>query len=138
MRDGRATWTELASLIDLSAPSTAERVRKLEATGLIEGYTACVNPRALGYSLLAFVALSAADPAHHEEILHWINNAGEVQECHIVAGEHDYLLKVRCRDAEHLERFLREQIRSLAGVRTTTTVVLLTTKETAAVPVSSN
>ena len=135
MDDGRITWRELATQIGLSPPSTAERVRKLEEAGVIDGYVARVNPRSLGYTLLAFVSMSVVDPTYHDQVMQWVKEAQEIQECHIVAGEHDYLLKVRCRDSEHLERFVREEVGSLLGVsRTMTTVVLLTTKETTSIP----
>jgi Lrp/AsnC family leucine-responsive transcriptional regulator len=135
MEDGRITWRELAAQIGLSPPSTAERVRKLEEAGVINRYVALVDPRSLGCTLLAFVSLSVTDPDHHDQVMQWVAEAPEIQECHIVAGEHDYLLKVRCRDSAHLERFLREEVGSLPGVsRTMTTVALLTTKETTAVP----
>lgn len=135
MAEGRITWTELAARVGLSAPSAAERVRKLEEAGFIEGYAALVNPVALGNTTLAFVALSVTDPAYHESVLRWVRNTDEVQECHIIAGEHDYLLKVRCRDPEQLERFLREDVRSLPGVSgTRTTVTLSTPKETTRIP----
>ena len=135
MEDGRITWRELAVQIGLSPPSTAERVRKLEEAGVIDRYVALVNPRLLGYTLLAFVSMSVTDPSYYDQVMQWVAEAQEIQECHIVAGEHDYLLKVRCRDSAHLEKFLREEVGSLAGVsRTMTTVALLTTKETTSVP----
>jgi len=137
MGNGRVTWSQLASDIGLSPPSVAERVRKLEEAGIIEGYTAKVNPRALGHSVLAFVAISVAEPMDHEAIVEWVRRTPAVQECHVIAGDHDYLMKVRVPDAEHLEHFLRRDLRSIRGVaRTTTTVVLHSAKETTAIPVT--
>jgi Lrp/AsnC family leucine-responsive transcriptional regulator len=132
---GRTPWVQLAAEIDLTAPSAAERVRRLEQAGYILGYGARVDPRALGQSLLAFVAVSVFDSVDHEKVVEWADSRPEIQEFHTVAGEHDYLMKVRVPDPEHLEQFLRHQVRALHGVhRTTTTVVLHTTKETASVP----
>lgn len=135
MQDGRITWAQLATEVGLSAPSVTERVRKLERLGVIEGYSARVNAEAVGNGLLAFVAVGLSDPSHHAEMLARVEATPEIQEYHIVAGDYDYLLKVRCADAKHLERLLRERVRSVAGVaRTRSTIVMLTSKETCAVP----
>ncbi len=135
MEDGRITWAQLASDVGLSAPSVTERVRKLERLGVIEGYGAHVDPEVVGYGLLAFVSVGLTDPNHHAEMLRQAEATPEIQEYHIVAGDYDYLLKVRCRNSKDLERLLREKVRSIAGVaRTKSTIVMLTSKETCAVP----
>jgi Lrp/AsnC family leucine-responsive transcriptional regulator len=135
MQDGRITWAQLASEVGLSAPSVTERVRKLERLGVIEGYGARVNAEAVGCSLLAFVAVGLTDPNHHGDMLRQAEATPEIQEYHIVAGDYDYLLKVRCTDSKHLERLLREKVRSVPGVaRTQSTIVMLTSKETSALP----
>jgi Lrp/AsnC family leucine-responsive transcriptional regulator len=135
MEDGRITWAQLAAEVGLSAPSVTERVRKLEKLGVIEGYAALVNPEVIGCGMLAFVAVELTDPNHHAEMLREAQATPEIQEYHIVAGDYDYLLKLRCRDSRELERLLRETVRSIAGVaRTNSTIVMLTPKETCAVP----
>jgi Lrp/AsnC family leucine-responsive transcriptional regulator len=135
MEDGRITWAQLAAEVGLSAPSVTERVRKLEKLGVIEGYAALVNPEVVGCGMLAFVAVELTDPNHHAEMLREAQATPEIQEYHIVAGDYDYLLKLRCRDSRELERLLRETVRSIAGVaRTNSTIVMLTPKETCAVP----
>ncbi|MHC4236334.1 MAG: Lrp/AsnC family transcriptional regulator, partial [Planctomycetota bacterium] len=98
MEDGRITWAQLAADVGLSAPSITERVRKLERLGVIEGYGARVNPEVVGYGLLAFVSVGLTDPNHHAEMLRRAETSPEIQEYHIVAGDYDYLLKLRCRD----------------------------------------
>ena len=137
MSAGRTTWAELASTIGRSPPSTAERVRKLEDCGIIQGYRAVVDPEAVGYGLLAFVAVSGTSVDGHAELVEWAKTTAEVQECHSVAGEFDYLFKLRCRDAEHLEELLHEGVRSPAGM-TRSVIVLSTRKETSAVPLNSD
>jgi Lrp/AsnC family leucine-responsive transcriptional regulator len=135
MADGRITWAQLAAEVGLSAPSVTERVRKLERLGVIEGYSARVNAEAVGYGMLAFVSVGLTDPNHHAEMLRQAESTPEIQEYHIVAGDYDYLLKLRCKDSKDLERLLREKVRSIAGVgRTKSTIVMLTSKETCAVP----
>lgn len=137
LNDGRMTWAQLAAEIGLSAPSAAERVRKLEDAGYIDGYSARISAPLVGYPLLALVSLSVDAPGRHDTLVRWARESPEVQECHIVAGEHDYLLKVRARDPQQLESFLREKLRSVPGVvTTTTTIVLRSLKETGSVPLA--
>jgi Lrp/AsnC family leucine-responsive transcriptional regulator len=112
-----------------------ERVRKLERLGVLEGFTAKVNPESVGYGLLAFVSVSIAGPTHQQDLLRWAESAPEVQECHVIAGAYDYLLKVRCVDSKDLERVLNGGLRLVSGVvRTNSSIVLTTAKETSAVP----
>lgn len=132
--NGRTTWAELAASLGVTAPAAADRVRKLEERGLIQGFAAILDPRALGYSLLAFIAVSLERPKYRSALLKWIQKQAEIQECHHVAGDEDFLLKVRCRDTADLERMLA-QIKDQDGVaRTRTTVVLSTEKESVAPP----
>lgn len=131
MANGRATWAELASCLGLSGPATAERVHRLEEQGVIKGYTALIDPEAVGCGLTAFVALSLERPEHRNLFLTRIAEMGEVQECHHVTGGDDYLLKVRCRGTRDLDRVISGQLKGIPGVtRTRTTIVLNTHKET--------
>ena len=134
--EGRTTWARLAEGIGMSPPSATERVRRLEEEGYLKGFRAELDAEALGYGTLGFVAVSIRDTAEHEQLLEHVRRVPEVQECHVVAGEYDYLLKVRCRSPGALAALLREQFRNLPGVaRTNTIMVLETVKETAALPV---
>lgn len=135
MTSGRTTWRKLADSVGLSGPSVTDRVRKLESQGIIEGYGARVNPAALGCGLLVFVQVRLSELGNIDDLHRWAESAPEVQECHIVAGPGDYILKIRCRDTERLEQLLREEIRTIPGVaRTDSTIVMISVKETSAVP----
>jgi Lrp/AsnC family leucine-responsive transcriptional regulator len=135
MRRGRASWAELAKHLHLSPPAAAERVRKLEERGVIQGYAALVNPDALGYPLTAFVAVTLERPQHRKGFLKRVAAIPEIVECHHVAGEYDYLLKVRARNTLDLDRVLSQNLKSGAGVtRTVSTIVLSTVKESVEVP----
>lgn len=139
MREGRTTWADLAQLLGLSAPAAAERVRRLEERGVIRGYSALVDPEAVGLGVTAFVAVALGSPEHRGRFLEGVGGMPEVQECHHVAGEDDYLLKVRCGTVRDLEGLVSDGIKGLAGVaRTRTTVVLSTSKETVVLPVGSS
>jgi len=139
MRQGRVSWTDLAQHLGLSAPSAAERVHRLEQRGVIRGYAALIDAEAAGYPLLAFVAVVLDRPERRGAFLKRVATLAEIAECHHVAGEDDYLLKVRCRSTLDLDRFLVESLKSTPGVvRTRTTIVLSTAKESVAVPIAED
>ena len=126
--NARASWAELAGQVGLSAPATAERVRRLEERGAITGYAARLDPSALGRGLTAFVAVSVGDRAQTRAFLSVVAALPEVVECHHVAGDDDYLLKVHVDGTRGLEELVTDRLKSVKGVtRTRTTVVLSTT-----------
>ncbi len=136
MLNGRATWAELAGALGLSGPATADRVHRLEERGIIKGYAALIEPEAVGCGLTAFVAVTLLHPEHRAPFLERINDLAEIQECHHIAGDDDYLLKVRCRGTRDLDRIISNHLKRLAGViRTRTTIVLDTCKETPTLPI---
>jgi Lrp/AsnC family leucine-responsive transcriptional regulator len=135
-QNGRESWAALGQLLGLTGPAVAERVKKLEERGVIRSFTAVLDPVAVGYGLVAFVAVTMKRPKHRDAFLAKIQALPEVQECHHIAGDDDYLLKVRCRDTGDLERVISEEIKGVPGVlRTRTTISLKTVKETLVVPV---
>ncbi|MDR3590576.1 MAG: Lrp/AsnC family transcriptional regulator [Negativicutes bacterium] len=135
MAQARTTWSELGLELELSAPAAADRVHRLEKQGIIKGYHALVDPDALGYGLAAFVAVSLEKPEHRGAFLAKVQKSPLIQECHHVAGDDDYLLKVRCSGPRQLEWLISEELKAVPGVsRTRTTVVLSTAKETPVVP----
>jgi Lrp/AsnC family transcriptional regulator, leucine-responsive regulatory protein len=136
MNQGRITWSELANLLELSAPAAADRVRRLEERQVIQGYTARINPEAVGCELTAFIAVDLEHARHRAAFLQKIQALPEVQECHHVTGENDYWLKVRCRNTKDLERLVSEEIKGLSSIlKTRTTIVLSTVKETSNLPI---
>jgi Lrp/AsnC family leucine-responsive transcriptional regulator len=138
MRNGRTTWAELGQLLGLSAPSAADRVRKLEQRGIIRSYAALVDPALVGYPLTAYVSVSLASHRNRAAFLRAISKMAQVAECHHVAGDDDYLLKVRCRGTQDLDHLLATQLKDKLGVaRTRTTIVLSTAKESVRVPIDA-
>lgn len=137
MHQARMTWSELAHQLGLSAPAAADRVRKLEERGVIQGYVTQVNPHSLGYDLAAFITVTLEHPRDRDGFLAQIHATPEVQECHHIAGAGDYLLKVRCQGTQGLERLISDGLKQMPGVvKTRTTIVLSTVKETIALPVA--
>lgn len=136
-RNGRATWAELGKLLKLSPPAAADRVRRLEQKGIIKGYTAVVDAEAAGYPLLAFVLVTLGSHRRRTAFLRAISLMPEVTECHHVAGDGDYLLKVRCRNTADLDRILLRELKDRLGAdQTRTTIVLSSAKETFRVPLA--
>ncbi len=136
--DGRITNVKLAASVGLSAPSVLERVRKLEERGLIGSYVALLNREKLGFGLMAFVLVSLAShrltniDQFRQEVLH----QSEVLECHHVAGEGDFLLKVVARDIGAYRDFLVSSLTSMEGVqRVNTMIVFETLKGETSLPV---
>lgn len=138
MRDGRVCWSDLAQIAGLSAPAVADRVRRLEQRGVIKGYAALIDAAAVGYPLTAFVSVVLSRPKDRVAFLERVRRTPEIAECHHVTGDDDYLLKVRCRSPQHLDDLLSNSIKgSPEVVRTRTTIVLSTAKESVVLPLTS-
>ncbi|UTE78762.1 Lrp/AsnC family transcriptional regulator [Rossellomorea sp. KS-H15a] len=138
MHDSRLKWSDLAATIGLSAPATADRVNRLIEKGVIKHFGAILDAPSLGSELTAFVAVSLERPEHRGPFLQLINELVEVQECHHIAGEDDYLLKIRSRNTKDLDRIISHEIKSLHGIiRTKTTIVMDSIKESTILPLPS-
>ncbi len=137
MANARSTWAELGTLIGLSAPAAADRVRKLEESGVIKGYAAIVDPEAIGCGLAALISLTIENPEYRPAVIKKIGELAEILECHHVAGDVDYILKVRCAGTRGLERLISDELKAFPGVKTKTTVILSTVKETPILPLTS-
>jgi len=135
-KNARTTWAELGQALGLSAPAAAERVHKLEEQGIVKGYTALLDADSLGYSLTAFVAVTMVDQRKRAAFHAGVKRLEQIVECHHVAGDDDFFLKVRCRGTRDLDRLLVDELKGKMGVaRSRTTIVLDTAKETSAIPI---
>lgn len=123
--DGRSTLRSLAEAAGLSVSAVQARVRRLETDGVIRGYTALIEPVAIGLPLAALVAITPLDPAHEYDIPERLAELSEIEACHSVAGDDSFVLFVRVASPTALEALIRE-IRKRANVSTRTTVVLHT------------
>ena len=133
-QDARISNAEIARQINLAPSATLERIRKLEENKVIRGYAADFDAGELGFGLTAFVFIRTKDCSDEADKV--LAEIPEVLEVHDIAGDDDYLLKVRAKDAEDLARILREKLKSVSNViATRTTVVLQTIKETTALPI---
>ncbi|MEO9197554.1 MAG: Lrp/AsnC family transcriptional regulator [Antricoccus sp.] len=123
---GRASYAELGRSIGLSAPAAHERVNKLEARGIITGYGANIDPRALGLGFTALVGVQVVDHAVDDALLETLRSMPQIEDCMFVAGDEAYSLKVRVPHMEQLEDILMQIIRIKGVTRTRTTIVLST------------
>ena len=116
--DGRITNVELARRVGISAPPCLRRVRALEKAGLIEGYHAVVDSRALGFEVTVFamVGLHSQAEADLRAFESLVASWPEVRECHMLNGEIDFILKVVATDLSTFQSFLTEKLTSAPNV----------------------
>jgi len=126
-QNGRISNVELARRVNLSATPCLERVRRLEQAGYIRDYVAILDPERMDVGLLLYVevTLDRTTPEVFERFKEAIAARPEVQECHMVAGGFDYLVKVRVPDMQAYRVFLGEGLTAAPGVRETHTYVVM-------------
>ena len=128
-QDARLSIAELAKRVGLSKTPVQARLRRLEADGFIRAYTAVIDRERMGEGHIAFVQVTLSDT--RSAALEGFNKAAlavpEVDQCHMIAGSFDYLLKVRTRDIAAYRRVLGEKISSLPHVSHTSTFVVMET-----------
>ncbi|MDG1661868.1 MAG: Lrp/AsnC ligand binding domain-containing protein [Pseudomonadales bacterium] len=126
-RDGRITYSALAEKVGLTTTPCIERVRKLEREGYIQKYTAILNPEKLQAGLVVFVQINL--DRNSKELFHAFRDAvlalPEVQECHLVSGNFDYLVKARLADMSAYREFLEETLLNVPGVLSSTSIVVM-------------
>ena len=125
--NARATYAELARLVNLSAPAVHERVAKLEAAGVITGYHAAVAVESLGFAINALIGIFVNDRADTDDLAAALAALPAVEHCWFVAGEETFVVKVRVPDVAGLERAIRT-LNAINGVARTRTTVVLSTK----------
>jgi len=124
-QDGRMSYTDLGKAMGMSTSAVHQRVRRLEERGVIKGYAAVVDYSALDDPLTAFISITPLDPAAPDDIPERLHDLPEIEACHSVAGDENYILKTRVRTPGDLEDLLA-RVRATANVATRTTVVLST------------
>lgn len=125
--NARATFAELARAVGMSAPAVHERVRRLEASGIVTGYHAAVAPAALGLGVSALVGIHQSDDAEQDDLAARLAEVPEIEDCWFVAGDEAFVVKVRVPDVDALEQTLG-RLRRIPGVARTRTTVVLSTR----------
>ncbi len=123
--DARATYADVASRVGMSASAVHDRVRKLEAAGVIRGYRAVIDAASIGLFVTALIEAIPLDPQQPDDLPERVAGFPEVEDCYSVAGKANYVLKIRTRTTSDLEDLIR-RLREKGGVATETTVVLST------------
>src|SRR5262245_33054777 len=124
--DGRRSYADLGTDLGMAGPSAHERVKKLESRGVIRGYAAAIDPAAVGLNVLAFTWVRQAPGTVSVDLTPQLAAIAEIEECHYITGEADYLLKIRARDMEHLGEVVRH-LQTTEHVFTTETDVVFNT-----------
>jgi Lrp/AsnC family transcriptional regulator, leucine-responsive regulatory protein len=136
--NARISNADIARQLDMAPSAILDRIRKLEQRGVIQGYTARIEPAAVGLGLTAFILVRTEERVGAGTIGQALAKIPEVLEVHHVAGEDCYLVKVRVSDTAGLSRLLRGRFGRLKGVRNTrSTIVLATVKESQALPLGT-
>ncbi len=131
VENGRASQAELASRLGLSRQTISDRMERLREKGVLLGFVPLISPEKVGAGLTAFIGVTVERPDQCRPFLDAVQSMDEILECHHVAGDDSYLLKVRTSGTSALERLITERLKGMPGVvRTRTTVVLSTAKET--------
>lgn len=135
--DCRRPYAELAKQSGLSTSTVHDRLKRLQARGVIKAQVAILNPSALGLDICAFVQIRLSHPTTVAGFLESVVRLPEVQECHHVTGDFDYLLKIRANNAAALESIITDKIKTIEGVtRSHTAIALSSAKDSPAIDCS--
>lgn len=125
MEDARKPILQIANKIGISGAAIHQRLRKLEQSGVIAGSKFVVNTKVLGYSTAAFVGIYLEKASSNPEVVKELKKIPEVLECHYTTGNWSILIKIICKDNEHLMQLLNKKIQSIDGVSRTETYISL-------------
>lgn len=125
MNDARKPILQIANKIGISGAAIHQRLRKLEQAGVISGSKFIVDTKVLGYSTMAFIGIYLERASNNPEVVKELKKIPEVLECHYTTGNWSILIKIICRDNEHLMQLLNKKIQSIKGVSRTETYISL-------------
>ena len=125
MQNARISINQLSKQVGISGAAVHQRIKKLEKSGLIEGSQITINPRQLGYTTLAFVGIYLDKAMNNPSAVSQLKKINEVIECHYTTGDWSVLVKILCKDNEHLMNLLNNQIQKIPGISRTETFISL-------------
>ncbi|WP_025664419.1 Lrp/AsnC ligand binding domain-containing protein [Aquimarina megaterium] len=125
MEDARRPILEIARKVGISGAAIHQRLRKLEASGLIAGSKFIIDPKVLGYKTMAFVGVYLDKAVSNPKAVKQLRDIPEVIECHYTTGNWSIFIKILCRDNEHLMIVLNKNIQAIEGVSRTETFISL-------------
>ena len=124
--NARMSASEISARVNMSVSAVIERIRKMEQANIIKQYTIVVDHKNIGHDVIAFVTVSLEHPNYHDKFIEAINNNNQVNECHYMTGDLDFILKIITKSINTLAENLNE-IKSINGVSLTRTMVVLST-----------
>ncbi|WP_455654262.1 Lrp/AsnC family transcriptional regulator [Phascolarctobacterium sp.] len=124
-KNSRTTASTISSLVNLTVPAVIERMKKLEKSMVIKEYTIKTDQKKLGYALTAFILVVLKQSADVNGFRNKIIREPNVLECHHVAGQYDYILKLCVKDTDDLEFFLMNVLKKIDGVASSNTLISL-------------
>ncbi|SNR55194.1 transcriptional regulator, AsnC family [Lutibacter agarilyticus] len=125
INDARTPILSIAREIGISGAAIHQRLRKLEASGLVAGSKFMINPKVLGYETLAFVGVHLDTASKYSEVIKRLNEISEVVESHYTTGNWAILIKVLCKNNEHLLSLLSDKVQQIKGISKTETFLSL-------------
>ena len=125
MQNARMSINQLSKQVGISGAAVHQRIKKLEKSGLIEGSQITINPKQLGYTTLAFVGIYLDKAMNNPSAVTQLKKINEVIECHYTTGDWSVLVKILCKDNEHLMNLLNNQIQKIPGISRTETFISL-------------
>ncbi|MCP4801382.1 Lrp/AsnC ligand binding domain-containing protein [Flavobacteriaceae bacterium] len=125
IEDARTPILEIARYIGISGAAIHQRLRKLEKSGLIAGSKFVINPKILGYKTMAFIGIFLDKAMNNPDAVRQLKKIPEVLECHYTTGNWSILIKILCKDNEHLMHLLNKEIQTIPGVSRTETFISL-------------
>ena len=137
--DARASLQDISKRVGLSSTPCWNRIRKMEAAGVIQGYTARIDPAAIGFTETVIVQVTLE--SHTDETLYdfgrTLEQIPEVLEAYLVSGDYDYYIRIAVKDTRDYERLLRERLYRIPGIRHSKSSFVLRTLKESLIPLSS-
>ena len=125
INDARKPYLEIARECGVSGAAIHQRIRKLEENGIITGSRLLIKPSALGLNVCAFISIVVSDASKSQEVLAALKKIPEVVECHFVTGKYTLLVKIYCRDNDHLMEVILHSLREVPFIQSTDTMISL-------------
>ena len=125
MTDARSPVNSIAKEVGISGTAVHQRLKKLEKSKLIAGSQVLIDPKVLGYKTLAFIGIYLDQALRNQEAVRQLKKVPEVIECHYTTGNWSVLVKILCRDNEHLMQVLNTKVQTIEGISRTETYISL-------------
>lgn len=125
IKNARIPFLEIARECGISGAAIHQRVKKMEDSGIIKGSRFNIKPRALGYKVCAFIGVTLDHAHKYKTVVEEINKIPEVVECHFITGNYTFLLKLICRNHQHLMELLINTLQNISGIAKTESFIAL-------------